>query len=106
MAARFPTVRRWIERWIGLGVRISKRFGSEIGGIGYEIESRSGQIVRLAALSAKNSFIVAVAPAVLATQAIVADRFAAKGLVLPDQHARPVELWSFLESRGITIKRF
>jgi hypothetical protein len=106
MAARIPTLRRCIEWQIDLGVRISKRFGSEIGGIGYEIESRSGQIVRVAALSAKNSFVVAVAPAMLAAQAIIADQFDAHGLVLPDRQVKPAELWSFLESRGRTIKRF
>ncbi len=99
-------LRRSIERWIDLGVRISKLFGSKIGGIGYEMESRDAQLVRLAALSAKNSFIVAVAPAVVAAQAIIEDRFTATGLVLPHQHAPPNELWSFLESRGITIKQF
>jgi NAD(P)-dependent dehydrogenase (short-subunit alcohol dehydrogenase family) len=101
VAAQFPSLRRLLSRWISLGTRISKMIGSKIGGIGYEIEDATGKIVRFAALSAENSFVIAVAPAVLAARAIVADKFAPAGLVPPHLHAPADELWDFLRRQGI-----
>lgn len=105
VAARFPRFRRWIERRISLATRISKLIGSKVGGIGYEIESPAGEIVRMAALSAENSFVIAVAPAVLAAQAIFTGGFNSTGLVLPHLQVEAAQLWEFLKSQEIDIVR-
>jgi hypothetical protein len=105
VAIRFPRFRRWIERRILLATQISKLIGSKIGGIGYEIEGPAGEIVRMAALSAENSFVIAVAPAVLAAQAIFTNRFNSTGLVLPHLQVEAAQLWEFLKAQGIDIVR-
>jgi hypothetical protein len=77
--------------------------GSSAGGIGYEIEDVDGRIVRWAITSAENSHVVAVAPAVLAVRAIMESRFADTGLISPNRHVEPAELFALLESLGVTI---
>jgi len=51
--------------------------------------------------SDKNSFLAAVAPAILAVQAMVEGRFQSMGLVLPDRHVDPKELLKYLDSAGV-----
>jgi hypothetical protein len=60
-------------------------------------------MVRLAVLSAKNSFVVAVAPVVLAALKIVEERFERRGLVLPHQQIESAALFNYLQSLGIEI---
>lgn len=102
-AARSTLVRQVLQRQLRIGTWFARLFGSSAGGIGYEIEGAKGKVARYAIVSAKNSFITAVAPAVLAARAIAEDRFPHRGLVLPDRHVEPAELFAFLESLGVTI---
>jgi hypothetical protein len=103
LAARSAFMRRLLVSQARLGTRITRVFGSTVGGIGYEIEDATGKIVRCSIIAEKNSFITAVAPAVLAARAIFEDRFAHRGLVAPDRHVEADELFSYLNSRGITV---
>ena len=96
LAAQSPAVHRLMVRHVRLGTWIARKFGSEAGGIGYEIEDANGQAAHCSIVSAVNSFNVAVAPAVLAAKAIVEGRFDHRGLVLPDRHVPPAELFSRL----------
>jgi hypothetical protein len=102
-AARSPTVRRLLERQVTWSTWLARALGSSAGGIGYEIEDAAGQVARFSIVSTKNSFLTAIAPAVLAAQAIAEDRFPARGLVLPDRHVEPKEVFAFLESNDIAI---
>ena len=86
-----------------LGTWLAKKLGSSAGGIGYEIEGPSGYLLRYAIVSASNSFLTAVAPAVLAAWAIAKDRLPHRGLVLPERQVVPGELFAFLSEQGITI---
>jgi saccharopine dehydrogenase-like NADP-dependent oxidoreductase len=104
LAARYRFVRRVLEYRAGLGTRIARTLGSNAGGIGYEIEDARGHIARYAIVAAKNSFITAVAPAVLAAQALAEDGFPHRGLVAADRHVDPDVLFAFLQSRGIIIQ--
>jgi hypothetical protein len=103
LAARSAAIRRlleWSARW---GTIVARVFGSAAGGVGYEIEGAGGQAERYALVAGKNSFIVAIAPAILAAQAIAEDRFADRGLVSPDRHVEPQVLFDFLKSKGIGL---
>jgi len=102
LAARWPAMKRLMEQAVGLGTRVARRFGSQAGGIGYEIEDDEGRVARLAIFSENKSFVVAVAPAVLAARAIVDGRFAARGFVSPDRHVESTNLFEFLAASGIT----
>jgi hypothetical protein len=103
LAAKSRVLRSALKRSIGLGSSIARRLGSSAGGLGYEIEDAVGQVVRYAIVAKRNSFLVAVAPAVLAAQSIVENRFSHRGLVLPNQHVEPDELLGFLRAAGITV---
>jgi hypothetical protein len=86
-----------------MGAWLARKFGSSAGGIGYEIEGSDGRISRHAIASAENSFVAAVAPAVLAAKAIALGDFSEQGLVLPNRHVLPATLFEFLAERGITL---
>jgi predicted dinucleotide-binding enzyme len=105
LAARSSLVRRGLESQVRIGTWLARRFGSSAGGIGYEIEDADGRVARYALVSKKNAFLAAVAPAVLAVQSIAEDRFPHRGLVLPDRHVEPAELFRFLELMGISIEK-
>jgi NAD(P)-dependent dehydrogenase (short-subunit alcohol dehydrogenase family) len=105
VSAHSATIRRLLSRGVNLGTKISRIIGSSVGGIGYEIEDAAGRIVRLAISSAENSFLIAIAPAVLAAQALATGHFDRTGLILPHQHVSAAELWAFLKSQGIEIVR-
>jgi hypothetical protein len=102
-AAHRPAIRRWLERHVRWSTRIARTFGSATGGLGYEIEDAEGRMARFAVVADKNSFVAAVAPAVLAARAIAEDRFFPHGLVMPDRHVEPREFLAFLQSRGIAV---
>jgi hypothetical protein len=103
LAARSSAMRRFLEWSARWGTSVARILGSAAGGVGYEIEGAGGQVERYAMVGGKNSFIVAVAPAVLAAQALAEDRFAHRGLVAPDRHVEPYELFTFLKSKGIRM---
>jgi hypothetical protein len=98
LAARYPRFRRLLEAQVSLGTWMARSMGSTAGGVGYEIEDASGEVVRCAIVSAKNSFITAVAPALMATKALADGRFQSTGLVLPNRHVDPPELLAYLRS--------
>jgi len=103
LGARSAVFRRFLERQVRLGERISRWIGAATGGLGYEIEGADGQIARFAVVSERSGFIAPVAPAVLGARHIAAGSFEPRGLVLPDRHVDGDELFEYLESMGITI---
>ncbi len=103
LVAKWPWVRRVMEHRVKLGTALVRRFGSTMGGVGYEIKAADGKIRRYAIISTKDSFLVAIAPAVLAVRAIIESRFDRSGLVMPDQYVKPLELIAYLQSLGITF---
>jgi hypothetical protein len=103
VAARSAAFRGVLERSARWGTIVARIFGSAAGGIGYEIEGRGGQVERYALVAGKNSFLTAVAPAILAAHAIAEDRFACRGLVPPERHVEPDSLFTFLQSKGIEL---
>ena len=103
LAALADPVRELLQRKLDWGTWLARKLGSSAGGIGYEIEGDNGRLARCAITGGTNSFLVAVAPAVLATKAIALDQFPNRGLVLPDQHATREELLAFLEASGMIL---
>lgn len=105
LAAHRPRLQQLLEQHARWGSGFARFVGSSAGGVGYLIEGASGQVSRCAIVSRKSSFITAVAPAVLAAHAIFQDRFPHPGLVLPDRHVEPADLFAFLQSRGIHVSQ-
>jgi hypothetical protein len=105
IAAHSNTVRALLRRGVRMGTAVARQIGTPAGGIGYEIEDSAGQIVRYAITAKLNSYLTAVASAVLAARAIVEDRFPARGLVMPDRHAAPDEIVAFLREAEIDVRK-
>lgn len=104
LAAHSEQVRNLMQRQVHFGTWLARKRGSSAGGIGFEIEDAGGRIVRYAIVSASNSFLTAVAPAVLAVRAIAEDRFPHCGLISPDRHVASAELFSFLKRERIDVQ--
>ncbi len=105
VAARLPAVRRLFERWIELGARLSRLLGSEAGGLGYEIETSSGEIARYAVVSGDRGRVIPISTAVLAARRIQAGELTGAGLIPPDRHVEPAGLLAFWEASGIELAR-
>jgi len=86
----------------GIGRRVTKRFGAASGGFGIEVESADGVRRSAGFVHANHSYIVAVAPAVLAARRIAAGTFGPSGLVSADRQVDPLELVQYLRKAGIT----
>ena len=103
LATRFPALRRLMDHLQKPGLRLSRLLGRECGGLGYEIESVTGEVVRLAVTAQRRGYITAIAPAVLVTQQLAEERTDRRGLLTPDQHLDPRELVQYLERHIIAF---
>jgi hypothetical protein len=103
LAARSEPVRRAIGILLPLGLAICRLFGSRSGGILFEIEGSDGVVVTVALLAPRGSYLVAVAPAVLAARALAQGRFTATGLVPPDRQVETGELVAYLSRLGVDL---
>jgi hypothetical protein len=101
MAARSNLFGGVLPRAIGLGTSLARQFGSEIGGVAYELEGEDGRTARFALVAKERSYMVAIAPAVLAIQKMANDQITERGLILPDRYADPKEILAFLETVGV-----
>lgn len=84
-----------------VGRRLTKFFGAKSGGFGIDVHDVAGGRATLGFVHARHSYVVAVAPAVLAARAIQASRFGASGFVSSDRQVDPHELISWLARDGI-----
>ncbi len=105
VAARFPALRRVMERRVEFGTRLSRLLGSAAGGLGYEIESGTGEIARSAIVSKDRGQITPISTAVVAARRIHSGDLAGGGLVSPDRHVEPGELLEYWEANGIELVR-
>lgn len=101
--AAIPGLPRLVARHMSLAAAVARTLGSSAGGVAYEIEDSDGKVVRYALVARGNSHLTAVAPVVLAARAIAEARFPHRGLVPPDRHVAPTELFGFLQTNGITL---
>jgi hypothetical protein len=104
-ASRSGWLRTAVRAGHGIGRRLTKYLGSTSGGFGIEVEDANGVRRSTGFLHPTQSYIVAVAPAVLAARQIAAGRFVSTGstgLIPADRHVDPLELVGYLRGSGIT----
>jgi saccharopine dehydrogenase-like NADP-dependent oxidoreductase len=85
----------------GVGRRMTKRFGAASGGFGIELEDANGVCRSSGFFHSNHSYIVAVAPAVLAARRIAAGTFGSSGLIPADLQVDPMQLVSYLRQSGV-----
>ena len=103
IAARTKWLRQILDKYQRWGLRFSRLLGHKFGGVGYEIESRQGHIVRLALTSANRGFLAPIAPAVLVARMLSEDRCREVGLVSANRQVMPAELVDYLAVLGIHL---
>jgi Saccharopine dehydrogenase NADP binding domain len=103
LAARSGGVRRVIGALLPMGLVLCRLLGSAGGGILYEVEGADGAVVSVAFVAPRDSYFVALAPAVLAARAMAQGRFSATGLVPPDRHVEAPELVAYLGRLGVDL---
>jgi hypothetical protein len=100
-AARSSAILSAMRAMSGVGRRLTKRFGKTSGGFGIELEDANGARRSSGFFHSSHSYIVAVAPAVLAARRIAAGSFGLSGLVQADRQVDPWELVTYLRQSGI-----
>jgi saccharopine dehydrogenase-like NADP-dependent oxidoreductase len=101
-AARSGILRSMMRSAQDAGRRMTKRFGATSGGFGIELEDANGVRHSSGFVHSTRSYIVAVAPAVLAARRIAAGTFSSSGVVPADRQVDPVELITYLRGMGIS----
>jgi hypothetical protein len=105
LAAYSNIVRKVMQTGIDFGTWAARRLGSDIGGLAYELEGDDGHVRRFALVAQKNSYLVAVAPAILAVEKMATDRLPERGLLTPDRYIEPLEILRFLDAAGVEYVR-
>jgi hypothetical protein len=100
-AARARSVRALVRAAAPIGRRLTKRFGPRSGGFGIEVEEPGGRRVAMGFVHASHSYLVAVAPAVLAAEALAAGASFPVGLVPVDRYVEPLQLIEYLRRMGV-----
>jgi hypothetical protein len=104
-AARYRLLRSGVETFLPIGRRLTKIFGARSGGYAAVVADGEGSRVACGVAHASHSYLVAVAPAVLAAQRIAAGRVPERGLLPPDRHVDHEELIGFFRSEGMVVFR-
>ncbi len=103
LAARSAPIRRALGATAPLGVALCRVLGSTRGGMLFEVEAADGVRVTVVLHARQRSYVVAVAPAVLAARALAQGRFAPAGLVPPDRQVEPRELVEYVGRLGVDL---
>ncbi len=99
-SAQIPIGAAAVRALSGVGAALARRFGAAAGAFGVEVEGQ-GSVVRRILSGKARSYLIAVAPAVLAVRALSAGRFQETGLVPVDRQVDPEELVAYLAAAGI-----
>jgi short subunit dehydrogenase-like uncharacterized protein len=104
---RAPLLRRALERAVPIGVALARLAGSRSGTFAVEALGSRGT-ARWVAHAARGSYLVALAPAVLAVKRLAADEHAYQasgGLVPADEQVPVTALLAYLREHGVTVER-
>ena len=101
LAAGHKSILRVVSAAQPVGRRLTKAFGARSGGFGVTVADGEGHTVTAGFVHARHSYIVAVAPAVLAARAIAGGQLRGSGLLPPDRHVDPYELVTWLRRAGV-----
>jgi hypothetical protein len=102
-AARHGSLRQALRALQPAGRFITKRFGARSGGFGVEVGGANGERASAGFVHPTHSYIVAVAPAVLAARRMATDSFTASGVVAADRLVDPSELVDYLRRAGVSF---
>ncbi|HEV3234479.1 MAG TPA: hypothetical protein VG329_08020 [Candidatus Dormibacteraeota bacterium] len=103
VASQVPGGGGFARRMAPMGVWLARRLGSSMGGVGVEVAGGGGEVWRSSLTARRRSYLVAVLPAVLAVEAIVAGRQPLTGLVPVNRQVPAVQLIDGLRALDIEV---
>ncbi|MDP9326565.1 MAG: hypothetical protein M3O87_08560 [Candidatus Dormibacteraeota bacterium] len=103
IASRVPGGGRLVRPMGPMGVRLARRLGSTTGGVAVEVTDGGEELWRCSLTARRRSYLVAVLPAALAVEAIVAGRQPLSGLVPVNQQVPATELIDGLRDVGTEV---
>ena len=101
---RAPLLRAALAAAVPIGVRLARLAGSRSGLFAVEVSGSLGT-ARWIAHAARGSYVVALAPAVLAVARLASDDHAYSGLVPADAQVAMAPLLAYLRGHGVTVER-
>ncbi|HLJ74038.1 MAG TPA: hypothetical protein VKU62_05600 [Thermoanaerobaculia bacterium] len=101
LVLQFDWMRQKIAKHVDRAVKMGRRFGNSRGRVRFEIASLLH--TRSQTFAGRNSYMLAVLPAVLAATAIVNGKFPHRGIVPHTQHVTREELFEAIRAEGIEI---
>jgi len=105
LAARSSPVRAAMAKVMPAALPLVRRLGGTHGGYGCEVEGADGTVVRLVLTAPRDSYRLAVIPAVLAVRALAAGRVPHTGILSPHEQVDADELLGELRRRGFDLHR-
>lgn len=102
--ARAPLLRKALAAAVPIGVRLARLAGTRSGLFAVEVEGSLGT-ARWLAHAARGSYVVALAPAVLAVTQLASDDHAYSGLVPADAQVDIAPLLAYVREHGVTVER-
>jgi len=105
LAARVPLVRAAMRRGAPAGLPLVRLLGGTRGGYGCEVEGADGRVARLVLTAERDSYRLAIIPAVLAARALAAGRLPHAGVLAPHRQVDPGDLLAELRRCGFQLWR-
>jgi hypothetical protein len=105
-AVRLPRGGRLLQRLAPVALRLARQIGSRAGGYVVEVVADDGRVATTALVAQRRSHLVAVLPATLAVKALAGGNSPPPGVVPPDRHCDPDELFAELGKLGIDIHQY
>lgn len=105
LVARSRALRWTATRMLPLGAVAGRLLGTRRGAFAVEIEDGAGTVSSLALTSERRSYLIAVAPAVLAARSLAEGHFAERGVVRADRQVPVGDLIGYLGDLGIELQR-
>jgi hypothetical protein len=100
--ARMPRLFSMAQAFVPIGRPLARLIGARAGGYAVDVEDARGRRVVAGFVHALRSYLVAVAPAVLAARRLVDGTFSATGFVPANRQVDPFELREWLERAGVS----
>lgn len=95
-----------MERLAPAGLGFARLLGSRSGGYVVEVEAADGRVATTALMARRRSYITAAMPATLAANSLARGGSLPAGVVPPDRHCDPDELFAELRKTGIQIDQY
>jgi hypothetical protein len=100
-ASRLPWLLSMVRTIEPVGRPLARLVGAKSGGFAVDVEDARGRRIVAGFVHASHSYLVAVAPAILAARHLSAGTFMATGFVPADQQVNPFELREWLQQAGL-----